>query len=292
MANACFGWPDHLNPDPAFATVALSGGNWTATLPRANMITPLLSEVARTSGVTLLDTTWTVDLGTARAVRLMAIVGHNFSINAKWRVLGSNTFGTFASPTFDTDWQDIFPVVYPLGSVPWEHPSFWNGKLDAESASRYNVPAIYILSSASVTRYLRFDIDDTTNDDGYIQVGRLFVSSVWQPTLNLRPGATLGWDSASRVREGLSGVRFYDARNSRRVLRAGISDLPLDEALAQPFELEQVHGIHKQFFFVWDPDDLTHRHRRSFLCTLRELTPVEFPYFGVGAKPIDIIEVI
>ena len=33
------------------------------------------------------------------------------------------------APLFDTGLNDVFQVIYPFGTLPWGHPSLWDGKI-------------------------------------------------------------------------------------------------------------------------------------------------------------------
>ena len=289
MANCIIAFPNYV--DATYYTVAFSGGSWQASLPLTNLKDPLLSKVSRSTSASLDNAQFDVDLGADRDVRLIAIPKHNISRLGKVRVRGS-TSASFATSVLDTGWRDVWQVVYPFGTLPYGHPSWWDGKLSAEDAQWAVIPFVYVHSAAVVARYWRVEIDDTANAAGYIELTRLFLSPGWQPTRNLAYGNQLGWETETKSGLSLGGARFYDVRPARRVIRFSVNHLDVDEALAWPFDMQQRLQVSTQVYFLFNPDDTAHLHRRAFLGTLRTLSPLEFPFHDINHAAFEIEEVI
>jgi len=89
MASPILSFPNYL--DNTFFNVAMGGGNWSSTLPLANLKDPALSKVAQSNGVTDADLTLHIDLGNLRGVRVIGIPEHNGSLTAQARFRGSST---------------------------------------------------------------------------------------------------------------------------------------------------------------------------------------------------------
>ena len=50
-------------------------------------------------------------------------------------------------------------------------------------------------------------------------------------------------------------------------------------------------GTARQLYFVWDPTDTTHLHRRAFLGVLRHLSLLQAPETGTRySAPFEVIE--
>jgi hypothetical protein len=88
-------------------------------------------------------------------------------------------------------------------------------------------------------------------------------------------GAKLGMATETTVQTSDAGPRYFNVQPQRRIVAFTIQHLDEDEALTEPFEMQRQLGLDGQFLFVWDPDDGWQAFRRSFLATLRELTPLE-----------------
>ena len=290
MGNAIIAHPNRV--DATFYTVAFSGGDWETGLPLPNLREALLSSVARSTSTDTADTQFQVDLGIARDIRIIAIPKTNLSRAGRWRFRGSNTPGVFTSPVYDSGWLDAWPVVYPWGTLAWESPSYWDGRITEEVAQGYPMPLIHVVAGSVVARYWLFEFDDTTNADGFIDIARLFMSPGWQPTVNFAPGAQLGWGNRTTMEETLGGERHYDRRAPRRRFAIALNHLPVDEALVNPFEMQRSQGIDGQVVFITDPDDTAHMHRRAFLATLRDPSPLEWPDSDLHSVPLIVEEVL
>lgn len=194
--------------------------------------------------------------------------------------------------TYNTGWLDVWTVVYTHEGIDWEHPSFWFGTLGGEEAEDYDIAFLHIADEAKDARYWRFEIDDTLNPDGYVELSRLFMAPGWQPTKDMALGPVLGVETETTAERSLGGVDYYDRQKPRRTVRFELRNLPEDEALAQAFEIQRRLGIDRQLYYVWDPHDAINLHRRSFLATMRELTPLEFPLPGRAATAFQLEEVL
>ncbi len=185
-------------------------------------------------------------------------------------------------------------VVYDSGTVDVYHD---DAALTAEDlaemrAQGFNPGFTHVASSAQSARYWRFDITDTANASGYVELGRLIIAGGWQPTINMAYGAKLGWDTSTSRTETDGGAAVYNERVRRRTAQIVIEGLPEAEAHTNAFDWGRKLGIAKQLMFVFDPSDTTHMHRRSFLGVLKELTALDFPYYARNTVPISVIEEI
>lgn len=273
-------------------TPTFSGGSWLAGLPLTNLQDDRLAKVARSTNLTASNTKFEVDLKTIRTIRLLAIPKHNLTTAATFRIRASNTAGVFTSPIYDSGTVDAFPPVYAYGSIPYYHPSWYTLKITAEDADGYNIGLIHTTPTPVAARYWLFEFFDSTNPDGYIDLARLFVAAGYQPSINAQYGFTLGWETDTQRERSLGGVDYYDRRDPRRVWRFQLANLPQDEALIWPFEIARKQGIDKQIMFIFDPDDTIHMHRRAGLATLRQLSPLEYPYDGRMNAPFELQEVL
>jgi hypothetical protein len=136
------------------------------------------------------------------------------------------------------------------------------------------------------------EIDDVAGDLGYVEIPRLFVSPGWQPSLNFVYGVGVGWEANTNVETSYGGAEYFEVLEGSRVARFEFRHLPQDEALTHDFDMQRSLGIHRQLFFIYDPADTVHRHRRSFLARHRLLSPVEASSFGRSSIVHELKEVI
>lgn len=292
-SNVMLGYPSWADVGNVY-TPTFSLGSWQAALPLTNLQDRRLAKVARSTDALAASTTFDIDLGVARPVRLRAIPKHNISQAGTIRIRSSNAAGNFAAPVYDSGTLNVWPVVYPSGSLnsgrTEEISGGGDGKMTAEDASGFNLGLCIIASVYSSARYERWEIVDTGNAAGYIELARIFIALGYQPTINMSLGAKLGVESQTERFETDGGATIFMERPRRRNLTFAIETLPNDEALANIFDLHRRAGTSKQIMVAYDPTDTAHMHRRSFLATQRDMSPLEqVSYYGMGT-PISLVE--
>jgi hypothetical protein len=293
-SNCILAYPNRV--DSTYYSVAFtepSTGAWNPDLPLSNLRDPLLSNVARSDTDDTADTQFVVDLGAPRDIKVISIPSHNLSrTGSTWRARGYSDSGLSAL-VYDTGTLDVWPIVYPFGSLPFHHPSFWDGKIEPEvAAGGYPMPIVHVADVAQVAQYWKFEFDDTSNADGYVELSRLVLAPGWQPPVNMQYGAQLGWETDTTFETSLGGVRFHTRRDGRRVARFVLRNIPEDDAMVWPFEMMRELGVDGQVMFVFNPTDTAHLARRSFLATLRRLSPLEFVSFDNMQIAFELEEVL
>ena len=285
MANILFGWP--LASDAA----TLSGGAWT--LPLTNLQLPALASVARSTTDANADTIINIDQGSALAVSVVALVRHNMRSAALWRVRLS-TVSNFATNVYDTGWIAVWPVQWPVGVLPAGHPNAATRLLTDAQITALDPPrdAVHVLSAETSARYIRIEMDDTTNSDTYVQIGRLVVAPRFQPTCNMAVGSEFGFDDGTTVGRALSRARIYDVKPKGRSLSLSFENLPDTEALTVLRDMMEQLGQSGHVYVVQDPADTELLQRRSFLATLRALSAVRYAAARYAAVPVVLDEVI
>lgn len=200
--------------------------------------------------------------------------------------------GDYTSPTLDTDWQDVWREVYAFGSLPYGHPSFWDGKVTAEDAEGQSIPYVYVANTAFTGRYIKFEINDALNSDGYIRIGRVFVSLGWQASINILYGASIGFQSNSQMEKAIGGNEIFERRPAERVIAFEFDDLPQNEVYSNVYEIQRKLDVYGQLVFIFDPDDTENLHRRTILARMRSLPPIRHPRFQRTSAAFELKEVI
>ena len=266
-------------PDRTLTSV-VSGGSWlTGDLSLDSLKDDDLNKVARSTDPSSASTTFTVDLGAVMDIRVVALLAHNASKTATVRIR-AGAESNFSDNLYDQTLPFYF-TMYPQGGLPWGHPDFWTGGImpdDLIAQFPKQLIAVLTTNYSLQVRYLRFDITDTGNPDGYFELGRCFVAPAWQPSRNLLYGVTFGLESKTTSEESRGGTEFFDIWAYRRTTQFTLS-INQAQGLAQIFEMQRRLGIHDELFFLRDPDDATMVEQlRSFLCRMRELSAIESPY--------------
>lgn len=286
MGKMIFGYPNWLDHDDT----VLSGGSWEAALPLSNLQDQRLAKVARSTDDAKASAIVNVDFGNQKYLWIFAVPKHNLTIDALIRVrLGNDA--TFAADNYDTGWINAYPTIYPSDMPLWDDPGTWDGKLAQDDYDRgLTFGWTHILTAPTNGRYVRVEIDDTSNPDTYIDLGRLVLASGYQPVINFEVGAHLGWQTTTTSVESDGGATFYDDRPQKRVFNCVLANQSEDEAMVHVWEINRLMGTSEQFFFVYDADDTVHLLRRSFICTMKELNRMLIAYASWMDQPVSIVE--
>lgn len=270
----------------------LSGGTWLSTLPLVNLQNRLVQRVARSSGATLAATKFVVDLGAAQSIGVVALVVHNLSVSGKVRVQG-DTSTAFTTPTYSSGWVDVWPAgMIPPELLNWEDDNFWLGTISANARAGYQSPFIHVLTSATSCRYWQIEIDDTFNSDGYVQIGRLFMSATWTPSINYAYGAELGYKDTSPIETSLTGAEYFDVRSKPREFSIALEGLTDTEAYDVVLSMQRVSGISGEILQVPDLSDTMRIPARAYVGRLVEMSPISNPQPGRFTTKLKIRELI
>lgn len=253
----------------------LSGGSWLATLPLVNLQNRLVQRVARSNGASLAATKFDMDFGVAKTIGVVALVVHNMSVSAKVRVRADDA-ADFATPTYDSGWVEVWPSgQIPQDLLNWEDDNFWLGTISANARAGYQSPYIHVLAAPQTYRYWRIEVDDTTNSDGYVHIGRLFMSPAWTPDVNYNYGDTLGYRPTTKVETSLSGAEYFDVTSAPREFNFTLGSLSKSEAYDYALQIQRLCGIHGEILQVPDQDDTTRIPVRAFVARLLGIDPIE-----------------
>lgn len=185
---------------------------------------------------------------------------------------------TGSGAIYDSGWNNVWPSgMVPTSLLDWEDDNFWLGTLSQNARAGYQSPYIHILSAQQSLRYWRVEISDTSNTDGYVQIGRLFMASTWVPSVNYSYGAGLGYQDPTQVDVSLSGAEFFDTRSRFRVFDFDLEYIQGTEAYGYALELQRIAGTSGEVLVVPDVDDSTNLPARAFVGRLSQLGPVKQP---------------
>ena len=264
-------------------TGSYGGGAWVEALPLDNLKTRPFAQVARSVGLAIENTTFTIDFGRSWPIRLFAFLAHNFTVSARIKIEASNAddFSThILDKTFDAhgalaggDWD--------INALEWENDNYWLGSYTAEDTQGQTPISVQLFPQNIVARYWRVTIFDPSNDAGFVQIGRLFLGDAFlQPTYNPPYGSDLGYEDATGIDTALSGAEFFDPREPVRVMRFQLQYLNDVEGYAKALELTRRAGVWKEIFVIGDPDDVLYASQRNFPARMRQLNPLEAVMYG------------
>lgn len=264
-----------------------------SALPLTNLQTRPIKKIARSNNLLLPSTLFNMDIGVDKVVRMIALVGHNLSLTARYRVR-CGIDPTFAAWSYDSGWTDAWPAVYSTYNLDWQSLNWWSGRYLDEERQGYTWNVTHILPAAVNYRYWKIEIDDFSRTDGiaYVDVGRVFIAGSWSPVVNMSAGAQLGWETNTQVQEALSGAEYFQRRTPFRIARFGTDWMLDDEAFGNAFDIQRRVGIDLEVFYIYDPADTVHLIRRSFLGRLRRLSPIEITNFLLRKTQWEVKELL
>ena len=252
-------------------SATLSGGSWEATLPLVNFQNKRLKKTARSTDATTASTQFVIDLGGSGILyKVLALLSHNLSTLATYRVRCSDDV-TFATSEYDSGWVDAYAYSIPTTEIEWEGDSWFFGKPAEADLAGYSLNTIGLMDYLIDSRYIKVEIDDTTNPDGYIELGRCFLSPITELLINMEYGATIKWNDSSIVSESVSGTEFFFNKKKKRTFSCASSFMEDAEALATIFEMQKSSGVTGEVFIMPDRDDTVNSFRTSFLSRMTEL---------------------
>lgn len=240
----------------------LSGGSWNASYPITNIKTPYLYQRARTTNTLVASSTIIIDCTTAQTIGVVAIIRHNMTTNGTVRIYGSD-YSNFSTLNFDSGAIDIYD------HVDWA-TSF----------------------TPTPSRYWKIAINDTGNEAGYIELGRIFLGWQFKPAINIDFGASIGVESNTNSLRALGGPDYFDSRPTRRTWRGEWSWLTVPEALDVLMSIMQSSDIEKEVFLMEDDADTDYRINRWFLCRFKILSQIQWPYLNNRSCGIELVEAI
>ena len=273
---------------------AYSGGNWTTTLPLANLAEADVRRVARSTGVTASDTRFRVDLNAVMPVSIsdFVLLNHNLTTTATVRFVVTSDAAD-ASPAARTLDTGILPVWVPTvvaGTLPWGVWP-WNG-IDL-TAYPTGTAFFHRSGQSGLGRYLWVYLADAANPAGYVQLGRFMAGAAWSPRTNAAYGASIQWIDPAEVKRTRGGRRLVNQRPRFRQFEMSFERLTQDEALGIAFEVDRQLGKGGNFYLAMDVDEAGQfRFRRSIYAALVDSAAVAIPRWNTWRWSITAEELI
>lgn len=265
-------------------TATLGGGAWSAAFPLANLQNDKRFVTAPARCLTpavLADSQFEADLGTARPVDLVALLFHNMRPGAKYRLTLRGALGTFDAPALQTDWLDVYGRAFDSASLLWEDENWWLGTVADEDLDLYRRHK-FIAVETTVAIGIRVELDDQDNPDGFIDVGGLWISGSWSPSINFDRGRDLRLLPRDLVDETPSGRLVGEARISRRQLSVTWSNLSSAEAY-RLFDGSARGRAMEMIILVPDIESETSLAREAFPAVFSQAPPVRFAHEHINS---------
>ncbi len=274
-------------------TSTLSGGSWDASAPLTRMQDNRLKVIARSNDLLPASTQFQITLDKDRQVGGLALVNHNFTTDATWRVRAYTDAG-LTQLAYDSGQVNVYPAFATPLELEWEDDNFWSGKPLEENIEGLTQTAIDLLGGVTVTaQYWLVEIFDSTNPSGFVSIGRLFIGANFlNETLNANIGATSGIENRTRAFETPGGHIEYDVREPIRTNDFQYRLIENSRAYSRFLQLEYQAGIDKEVFLIQDADDSQNLLLRSYLGTIAQPTGLGQNTYNTADKSFRIQEKI
>ncbi len=266
--------------DVTFATSAfvdagtVTAGNEVTTLPATNLQDP--QPTKRWRSTTIVSSVYIqVDLTEAKAINLIALISHNGTASATWRIRAATSEGGLTSaPGFDSGAISMWPISRP---TDWPVRSLFSR---------------HWLTTAQSFQWWRIDISDAGNSDLFFEAGRIIIDAAWQPTIGLSPNWGVGWVDPGPREMSLGGNIYPTQRSRRRRIDLNLDFNDETEMLANAFELQRKRGRSQDILVLVDPTETTNWHRTAVYGLMSDLQPVVNTAFNIFSQTITIEEMI
>lgn len=234
----------------------IAGGSWLAGAPVTNIATWPLADTARSADLSTTSTKITIDWGSAKTAQLLTFPRHNLSSTATIQWKRGTTAGA-------SDVADSTAL------------SAW---LFTPRAYRGDVYEVIVLQSAETSaRYETIEIVDSSNTDGYVDIGRAFIGPLFVPAVWQSYGARDGHEDISVVKQSKGGADWRDRQRRRRTASFVLDMLTLAEG-AMLHEMEQEEGLTEEVVYLPYMGSPAEMQRYAFTGLLKELSGIEYPY--------------
>lgn len=139
-------------------------------------------------------------------------------------------------------------------------------------------------------RFLEIDFFDEANSDGYVEGGRLVVSSAWVPSINMQYPFAIQFVDDSRRSRSRGGQPFVDIVNKYRRQKIRFAGLERDEIFATLYEIQRIQGVGLPILVIPDPDDMVNLHRLTVYGSLAATGDIHLDMADLWAAEITIEE--
>jgi hypothetical protein len=167
----------------------------------------------------------------------------------------------------------------------------WTAEAIAAGIANYPANWTYIFTSLKSAQYWQIELTDTANSAGYIELGRAWLGVAnFEPEIGVSYGMGLGYESRDVIEGSLGGVPWGEKRTPRRYLTATFESLTAAEkrqALIQQKTLTTTDEALRITNGLATAEDML---LEAFPCFLKQLSPLNYPYFGNNDMGIEIVE--
>lgn len=283
--NAIIGWPRLTDK------ITWGSGAWQPSYPVTNSASLPLGAVARSIDLAPASTRLTGLLSPYSRIGLIAVIAHNWSSLAQWRIrIYADAAGTLL--VWEKPRGPVWGVAYPKGTLKWTDRNFWTGAFSPSELAGLAWNAPLLIDPSVVGQRIEIEIWDEGNPAGFIQHGLIEVAEFMRLPVNFAYGADAGFQARSLRVEAEGGAIFPERRAKGRSFQGSIDLAPESWAASAYFEFLRQADITEPFFWWQRPDSVTETHRSAFLARNTNLGLQKLVYYQRRAVPLNFYEVL
>jgi hypothetical protein len=268
----------------------LSGGSWqSGSLKLANLQTPYLAEVARSTSAAEADTQFTIDFGAPYIISGICFGPCNVRPDALCRYRAYDDNGL----VYDSGLLQFPGSTVDSANLEWEDGGFWEGTSREFDDLFKGIYLIHLPPLPLACERITVEIMDAGNPAGFIEIGRLICGKAWSPKYNYGyDGNSLDFEDLTDREEGRSGARFFNPRPNRRSFSFGFDYLPEAQTFQDVYRIATRSGTHRQVVIIPNPGDPDSFAREAFVGTLGTPPSLRRPTFQGVATAFKIEETL
>ena len=202
------------------------------------------------------------------------------------------------APKWQNVWQRIFDVDSPF--LVWESTNFWTGTIEEEQRQGYTKLCLNFFKSVDDAAlqpsgtHIHIDINDSSNTDGYIDIGYFMFGQYFQSAINPQYGSIEhGYLDNSTSRQSDSGQKYFHEKSKARTVSIGYEMLDKAEAFSGIFEAYRQQGISRPVIYSFSPIRTdNHQYAQSFIGRFTQLNPITQPNYGFFSATINLEEML
>lgn len=259
-----FVWDNYVD----YSTTVLTPEHESATLPAANLKTKLRSKVWRTHDVPqsgTLTEAIEIDFIEPRYCRFFGLVADNLSTTATI-TLQMNSTPSWDDPPYEETFN-AFELTFGFGEGGFGEWGF--GGIYLQAARRVTPPKCYFLDvdvngNVPLYRYAKITFTDPENNDGWIEIGKIFLANYYESATNYIYGAVHKLVDPSGMEISSGGVDWGNRKNLFNQIELTMPYVTTDAKIGSLMNMLYSVGQTENLILMLDPSTSIGRNFLSF----------------------------
>ncbi|PWC48127.1 hypothetical protein TSA6c_16965 [Azospirillum sp. TSA6c] len=230
-------------------TFEAGGGAWDPDRPVSNIGSMPLYRVGRTVSGNVSDTVFIARSQSLVPVGLMAFVGHDADAYDTFDVEMFSDY-QMQQPINSLIGEEFWPRVYDQSAIPFEHESFWTGKLSARQRKKKRTPIRPIwIPSPVLLRSIKVTMRRFQPSVGPFRLRMFEICLGHQVSINPSFGMNYGFNFRTTSLQAACGHKEFNRLPKAQTWKGTIDYLPTDEARQRMYDALEEYDLDTPFLF-------------------------------------------